>query len=91
MTTVKDRLEQAPACKIIKLRDDEKHLYTGCGWRLARFVNGKLDALIDVEDAKSKNIFDTGEVYLVLCSCCELCEPQRVTEKTLDQVLEKME
>lgn len=47
MKTVADRIEQAPACTVINLDDVEKNLYTGAGWKLARFVDGTLVEIFD--------------------------------------------
>lgn len=37
MGTVADRIEAAPACDVINLRESEKDLYHGTGWHLACF------------------------------------------------------
>ena len=42
-----DRIEQAPACAVIRLDEDEKNIYRGAGFMLARFVGGKLVELYD--------------------------------------------
>lgn len=44
---VKDRIEQAPACEVINLTEAEKDIYSGGGWKLARFVDGQLVGLFD--------------------------------------------
>ncbi len=56
MMDVRDRIEQAPACEVIRLTDPEKAIYTGAGWRLASFERGVLVGLfypVDVERAGS--------------------------------------
>lgn len=40
-----DRIEQAPACEIITLTDEELKIYKGCGWTVAGFRNGQLEKL----------------------------------------------
>ena len=42
---VEDRIEQAPACEIITLTDEELKIYKGCGWTVAGFCNGQLEKL----------------------------------------------
>lgn len=93
---IADRIEQAPACKVINLTEAEKDIYSGCGWKLARFVDGQLVGLFDPgktelqEDAETqveKELENAtawlanadGEVWLVMCSCYQLCEPRRIT------------
>ena len=91
LNLVLDRIEQAPFCEVINLDDEEKKLYTGAGFRLARFVEGKLDALFDPmqvpmgdsieEDAKegTKQALEfakaDGQYFEVMCSNYQLCEP----------------
>lgn len=92
---VLDRIEQAPACKVINLFESEKDLYTGAGWKLARFENGTLAAFFDPMDVEYKADQQAqadealeaatawlanarGEVWLVMCSCYQLCEPRRI-------------
>lgn len=91
-----DRIEQAPACEVINLSEAEKDLYTGAGWKLARFENGVLAGFFDpmevpyqadvqamaeeaLEAATAWLANARGEVWLVMCSCYQLCEPRRVT------------
>jgi hypothetical protein len=92
-----DRIEQAPACEVISLSEAEKDLYTGAGWKLARFVDGSLVGFFDPQEAVEyredrRAMIDEaiecaqawianaeGEVWLVMCSCYELCEPRRIT------------
>ena len=50
MTTVNSRIKQAPACKVIDLEDHEDDIYNSAGWRLARFVDGKLEELFNTLD-----------------------------------------
>ncbi len=93
---VKDRIEQVPACEAINLSQAEKDIYTGAGWKLARFVDGALVQLFDptevdyrediqdmadeaLENAKVWLANADGEVWLVMCSCYQLCEPRRIT------------
>lgn len=58
MSTVTDRIEQAPACEVINLTEAEKHIYTGCGWKLARFRDGQL---FDLFDPMNIPVMDTLE------------------------------
>ncbi len=44
---VADRIEQASACEVINLTDSEKSIYSGAGWKIARFARG---ALVDIFD-----------------------------------------
>jgi hypothetical protein len=55
MKDVSDRIEQAPACDVIRLDEGERGA--------------------------------AGEVWLVLCSCGELCEPTRITPETAHRAL----
>lgn len=93
---IKDRVEQAPACSVISLTEAEKDsgVYTGAGWKLARFQDGALVELFDplehapYSDDPSESATDAlgasiewarqaeGEVWLVMCSCYQLCEPE---------------
>lgn len=92
---VTDRIEQAPAFEVINLTEAEKDLYTGSGWKLARFENGMLAGFFDPMDTpfneNTQAMVDEatdnatawlanakGEVWLVMCSCYQLCEPRRV-------------
>lgn len=93
---IESRIEQAPACQVINLTEPEKDLYTGAGWKLARFENGVLASFFDpmevayqadvqamadeaLEAATTWLANATGEVWLVMCSCYQLCEPRRIT------------
>lgn len=93
---VQDRIEQPPACEVINLSEAEKDIYSGAGWKLARFVNGQLVGLFDPAEVEYREDVQTmadaalenatawianaeGEVWLVLCSCYQLCEPRRIT------------
>lgn len=92
---VKDRIEQAPACEVINLTEAEKDLYTGAGWKLARFVDGTLAGFFDPMEVESRDDVQAmadeaienatawfanaeGDVWLVMCSCYQLCEPRRI-------------
>lgn len=92
---VEDRIEQAPSCEVINLTDAEKAIYSGAGWKLARFVDGQLVALFDPAEVEYREDVQTmadealenatawlanakGEVWLVMCSCYQLCEPRRI-------------
>ena len=112
--SVKNRIKQYPACEVINLTDAEKNIYSGSGWKLARFVEGELLELFDpsefteyqpdVEAMSSEAIriamawmlrvqnhnadplarnergeHPGGEVWLVMCSCYQLCAPRRIT------------
>lgn len=96
MATVSDRIEQAPACQVINLTEEESTLYTGAGSRLARFVDGRLVELFDLANVELKEDVQAmadaaargamewlataqGEVWLVLCSCYQLCDPRRIS------------
>lgn len=46
--TVKDRIESTPSGHIIKLTESESKLYTGSGWKIARFIDGQLVELFDL-------------------------------------------
>lgn len=50
MKRVVNRIEQAPACAVIRLDEDEKNIYKGAGFMLARFVDAKLVELHDPLD-----------------------------------------
>ncbi|MEW6314648.1 MAG: hypothetical protein AB1513_11515 [Pseudomonadota bacterium] len=93
---VTSRIEQAQACEVINLTEAEKDIYSGSGWKLARFVNGQLAELFNPTDVEYKDDAQAmadealdkslawianaeGEVWLVMCSCCQLCEPRRIT------------
>ena len=90
-----DRIVQAPACEVINLSDVEKDIYSGTGWKLARFADGLLAGFFDpmgIEhqsntQAMAEEAVDAaiawlanaeGEVWLVMCSCYQLCEPRRI-------------
>ena len=92
---VAERIEQASACEVINLNDDEKYIYTGSGWKLARFEDGKLAGFYDpaetIYNSNTQEMVNemtgnmtawlanaVGEVWLVMCSCYQLCEPRRV-------------
>lgn len=97
MSKVAARIEQAPACQVINLTDFEKQIYTGAGWKIARFEDGVLVGFFDPADVP--DVVDSaqeaaeaamnnaiawlanaqGETWLVMCSCCQLCEPRRVS------------
>ena len=94
--SVTDRIEQAPACHVINLTESEKDIYSGAGWKLARFVDDRLVGLFDPMDTESREDVQAmvdeaiehatewlanseGETWLVMCSCYQLCEPQRIT------------
>ncbi|MCA2999655.1 MAG: hypothetical protein ING75_13750 [Rhodocyclaceae bacterium] len=47
MKRVVDRIEHAPACSVIRLDEEEKRIYCGAGFMLARFVDAKLVELHD--------------------------------------------
>lgn len=47
MSNVKDRIEQARACEVINLTSSEKDIYSGAGWKLARFHDGMLKEFFD--------------------------------------------
>jgi hypothetical protein len=94
--SVQARIEQAPACEVINLSETEKNIYTGSGWKLARFVNDQLVGFFDpleteyqedseamaeeaLENATAWIANADGEVWLVMCSCYQLCEPRRIS------------
>lgn len=95
--TVTDRIERAPACEVINLTDAERAAhYTGAGWKLARFEEGRLAGFFDPRDVPYNTDLDvmanealdaavawlanaSGEVWLVMCSCGQLCDPRRVS------------
>lgn len=45
--SVANRIEQAPACEVIRISEAEQAAYGGAGWHLARFVAGRLEELFD--------------------------------------------
>ena len=48
---VKNRLEQADTCQVIKLNDLEKKVYSGCGWKIAAFnKNAELTQLHGLDE-----------------------------------------
>ena len=51
---VKDRLEPYPACDAINLDKDELEIYSGAGWHIAGFRDGKLDRLHSMDDYEMK-------------------------------------
>lgn len=91
---VKSRIKQAPACQVIELSESEKNLYLGSGYHLAHFREGvlvELKHLLDfctaeddsvnsmVKAALAWHCLQDGEVWLVMCSSYELCEPRRLS------------
>ncbi len=52
MHFVSDRIEQVSTCSVIKLKVQERDLYTGAGWKLARFVDGVLVDFFDPQDTE---------------------------------------
>lgn len=93
---VQERIKKYPACEAIDLTEGEKDIYSGAGWKLARFVDGNLVEFFDPTEVKyredAQEMTDEaiknalawlanakGEVWLVLCSCYQLCEPRRIT------------
>ena len=50
--TVKDRIETTPSGHIIKLTEAESKLYTGTGWKIARFEDSQLVELFDLSVEK---------------------------------------
>lgn len=89
------RVEKATACDVINLTEPEKDIYCGSGWKLARFIDGVLIEFFDPLETKYQAdiqamaneamenavawIEKYEEVWLVMCSCYQLCEPQRIT------------
>lgn len=90
-----DRIEQAHSCKVINLSEAEKNIYSGAGWKLARFEDGQLAGFFDPMEIEyqtdteimANEAFDAavawlanaeGEVWLVMCSCYQLCEPRHI-------------
>jgi hypothetical protein len=93
---IAQRIERAPACEVINLTEAEKDVYSGSGWKLARFEDGNLDGFFDpmeteyredtqamvdeaLENATAWLANAEGEVWLVMCSGYQLCEPSRIT------------
>ena len=75
-------------CDFIKLEESEHDHYHGCGRGLAKFKHGVLVELqyfnrassIGLAAAKGmrfaeQELKDGEEIYLVFCSCFELCQP----------------
>ena len=100
MSLVLPRIEQTDTCPVINLFDDEKNIYDGSGWRLATFEQGRLLSFFDptdfpsgtdleeINNAASAYVADAekngSEVFLVMCSCYQLCTPSPVSLKTPD-------
>lgn len=86
MKQVIDRIQPAGVTQIIKLTESEKDLFNGAGWKLARFEDGELKGFFDpthsdadpAEDALAWLANAEGEVWLVMCSCYELCQPRQI-------------
>lgn len=87
--TVESRIKQYPACAAINLMESEKDLYTGAGWKLARFEDGTLVEFFDPIERPEKTALaeatawlarhhGRSETWLVMCSCYQLCEPRRI-------------
>lgn len=82
-----NRIEKANGnilCDVITLTEGEKDLYHGSGYALAKFVDDYLQELVyftsfdDEDDAIDQCLnfgFGQDNVYLVMCSCYELCDP----------------
>lgn len=51
--TVESRIEMSGACPVINLTEGEKDLYSGSGWKLARFEDGVLAGFFDPQDVPS--------------------------------------
>ena len=77
---------------VINLTEPEKDVYCGSGWKLAHFIGGTLigffdpmDCLVDktainaIVDAMKWIENAKGEVWLVMCSGYQLCDPVRVS------------
>lgn len=52
--TVEERIKEYPACEAIDLKGKEIEVYTGAGWKLAGFRNGKLKKLHDLDGYEFK-------------------------------------
>ena len=46
---IKHRRNEGHDCPVIQLDDDEKNIYSGCGWHIAAFRDNKLIGLHNVE------------------------------------------
>lgn len=72
---------------MIALTEREKNLYTGSGWKLASFRDGVLVGFFDLDESTTRLDIEIwvaniqGEIWLVMCSCYELCEPQPVFDR----------
>jgi hypothetical protein len=83
-----DRIEQTMNCTVINLTEPEKDIYNGAGLNLAKFANGVLVELFApfdyscAEEALDAAFLfadaDGVDVWLVMCSCYQLCEPVRI-------------
>ena len=81
-----DRIVQAPACTVINLTEPEKDVYHGAGRKLAKFDLCTLVELFDLLDyhnaeealTAAVQFADADDVWLVMCSCYQLCEPRRI-------------
>lgn len=57
-----DRIEQDTDGKVINLTDTEKDIYTGSGWKLARFVDGQLVEFFDPILLEYPREYDAQEI-----------------------------
>lgn len=47
---ISSRIEMAGQCPVINLTPEEKDIYSGAGWKLARFEEGVLAGFFDPQD-----------------------------------------
>lgn len=89
---VSDRIEGAAACDVINLTEAELPLYEGAGWKLARFEAATLVGFFDpmklpasdsvqdvIEGAAAWIGAARGEIWLVMCSGTQLCDPRPIS------------
>jgi len=65
------RIVQTPACEAINLTEKEKDVYSGAGWKLARFLDG---SLLEFYDPMQHDIRETAKAAIAThwlqCSHC---------------------
>lgn len=47
---VENRIEPEKACDVIRLDKKELEIYTGAGWKIAAFDDGRLAKLVDIDE-----------------------------------------
>ena len=72
----------------INFDDTELNVYSGCGWNLAHFVDGKLQKLFPIDSATTEETMiesslqflkdNPEDTWLGMCSCCQFVSPLRL-------------